>query len=85
MSGLSIPECSIYAAHYIYLAPFAYLHAPTHNRTRLHLAYNFLMKFRAADLRQICLILEPDQIYLLSPQSTAPSLCCPSSSFILTQ
>lgn len=57
-----MPKVAVYVAHYIYLTPFAYLQAPTHNRTLSYLSV-FPDEIVAADLRQICLILEPADLF----------------------
>ena len=54
---LSVHAKTVYAARYIYLTPFAYLQAPTLRRTLPHLSV-FPDETVAADLRQICLILD---------------------------
>lgn len=53
---------SVYTAHYIYLTPFAYLQAPTHSRA-LPLLSVFPDETVAADLRHICLILDPADLF----------------------
>lgn len=57
-----MPKMAVYVAHYIYLTPFAYLQATTHCRTLLHLSV-FPDEIVAADLRQICLILDPAHLF----------------------
>lgn len=52
-----MPKVAVYVAHYIYLTPFAYLQAHTHSHTLPHLSV-FPDEIVAADLRQICVILD---------------------------
>lgn len=76
-------KSAVYVAHRIYLTPFAYLLATTHNRTLLHLSV-FPDEILAADLRQICLILDRSR-FICFWCNVRSGLCCPSGCFALKQ
>lgn len=57
-----MPNTAVNIAHYIYLTPFTYLQASTHCHTLLHLSV-FPDEILAAVLRQICLILDPADLF----------------------
>ena len=63
---------AVYVAHHIYLTPFAYLRAPTHSRTLPRLAV-LPDESAAADLRHICLILDPADLFAFGV--TCPPAC----------
>ncbi len=73
-----MPKMAVYVAHYIYLTPLAYLQAPTHCRTLLHLSV-FPDEIVAADLRQIRNF-RPGR-FICFGYNMQPSLCCPSGCF----
>lgn len=53
---------NVHVVYCIYLTPLAYLPTPTRSRTLLHLSV-FPDEILAADLRHICLILEPADLF----------------------